>query len=116
MYASRSPRFHAATCASSTAATAARSEGSNRRGAGAFAAPAAHAATKQIRSQRTPHCTRARAGIETRRRQRAWYMLADMRLGIDFGTTRTVVAAVRDGRQPLVAFDEGGEFREHLPG
>ncbi len=39
-----------------------------------------------------------------------------MRLGIDFGTTRTVVAAVRDGRQPLVAFDEGGEFREHVPG
>jgi molecular chaperone DnaK (HSP70) len=39
-----------------------------------------------------------------------------MRLGIDFGTTRTVVAAVRDGRQPLVAFDEGGEFREYVPG
>jgi molecular chaperone DnaK (HSP70) len=39
-----------------------------------------------------------------------------MRLGIDFGTTRTVVAAVRDGRHPLVAFDEGGEFREHVPG
>lgn len=39
-----------------------------------------------------------------------------MRLGIDFGTTRTVVATVRDGRHPLVAFDDGGEFREHLPG
>jgi molecular chaperone DnaK (HSP70) len=39
-----------------------------------------------------------------------------MRLGIDFGTTRTVVAAVLDGRHPLVAFDEGGEFREHVPG
>jgi molecular chaperone DnaK (HSP70) len=39
-----------------------------------------------------------------------------MRLGIDFGTTRTVVAAVQDGRHPLVAFDEGGEFREHIPG
>lgn len=43
-------------------------------------------------------------------------MLAAMRLGIDFGTTRTVVAAVRDGRQPLAAFDHGGEFRDHLPG
>ena len=33
-----------------------------------------------------------------------------MRLGIDFGTTRTVVAAVHDGRHPLAAFDTGGEF------
>ncbi|MBX3159478.1 MAG: Hsp70 family protein [Deltaproteobacteria bacterium] len=39
-----------------------------------------------------------------------------MRLGIDFGTTRTVVAAVLDGRHPVVAFDDGGEFREHVPG
>jgi molecular chaperone DnaK (HSP70) len=39
-----------------------------------------------------------------------------MRLGIDFGTTRTVVAAVDDGRHPIAAFDEGGEFREHVPG
>ena len=39
-----------------------------------------------------------------------------MRLGIDFGTTRTVVSAAVDGRYPLAAFDEGGEFREHVPG
>ena len=39
-----------------------------------------------------------------------------MRLGIDFGTTRTVVALARDGRHPLVAFDAGGEFVEHVPG
>ncbi|HWM84334.1 MAG TPA: Hsp70 family protein [Kofleriaceae bacterium] len=39
-----------------------------------------------------------------------------MRLGIDFGTTRTVVAAVQDGRHPLAAFDTGGEFVEHIPG
>jgi molecular chaperone DnaK len=39
-----------------------------------------------------------------------------MRLGIDFGTTRTVVAAVQDGRHPVAAFDDGGEFREHIPG
>jgi len=39
-----------------------------------------------------------------------------MRLGIDFGTTRTVVAAVQDGRHPLAAFDTGGEFSEHIPG
>jgi molecular chaperone DnaK (HSP70) len=39
-----------------------------------------------------------------------------MRLGIDFGTTRTVVSAVQDGRHPVAAFDEGGEFREHVPG
>ncbi len=43
-------------------------------------------------------------------------MLPRMRLGIDFGTTRTVVAFVQDGRHPLVAFDQGGEFREHVPG
>ena len=43
-------------------------------------------------------------------------MLPRMRLGIDFGTTRTVVASVQDGRHPVVAFDEGGEFREHIPG
>jgi molecular chaperone HscA len=39
-----------------------------------------------------------------------------MRLGIDFGTTRTVVAAVDDGRHPLAAFDDGGEFRDYIPG
>ncbi|HEY0190002.1 MAG TPA: Hsp70 family protein, partial [Kofleriaceae bacterium] len=39
-----------------------------------------------------------------------------MRLGIDFGTTRTVVAAVDDGRHPIAAFDHGGEFRDYIPG
>jgi molecular chaperone DnaK (HSP70) len=39
-----------------------------------------------------------------------------MRFGIDFGTTRTVVAAARDGRHPIVAFDDHGEFRSHVPG
>jgi len=39
-----------------------------------------------------------------------------MRLGIDFGTTRTVVVAAQDGRHPVVAFDEDGEFKEHIPG
>ncbi|MBP6846828.1 MAG: Hsp70 family protein, partial [Kofleriaceae bacterium] len=39
-----------------------------------------------------------------------------MRLGIDFGTTRTVVAAVQDGRHPLAVFDDDGEFRDHVPG
>jgi len=39
-----------------------------------------------------------------------------MRFGIDFGTTRTVVAAVQDGRHPIVAFDDHGEFRSHIPG
>jgi len=39
-----------------------------------------------------------------------------MRLGIDFGTTRTVVAAVQDGRHPVAAFDHGGEFHDYVPG
>ncbi|MBK9031361.1 MAG: Hsp70 family protein [Myxococcales bacterium] len=39
-----------------------------------------------------------------------------MRLGIDFGTTRTVVAAVQDGRHPLASFDDDGEVRAHVPG
>lgn len=39
-----------------------------------------------------------------------------MRLGIDFGTTRTVVAAVVDGRHPVAAFDDHGEFRDYIPG
>jgi molecular chaperone DnaK (HSP70) len=39
-----------------------------------------------------------------------------MKLGIDFGTTRTVVAAVDDGRHPIASFDEGGEHRAYIPG
>jgi len=39
-----------------------------------------------------------------------------MKLGIDFGTTRTVVAAVEDGRHPIASFDEGGEYRAYIPG
>jgi molecular chaperone DnaK (HSP70) len=39
-----------------------------------------------------------------------------MRLGIDFGTTRTVVSTAVDGRYPVATFDDGGEFREHVPG
>lgn len=39
-----------------------------------------------------------------------------MRLGIDFGTTRTVVAAVDDGRHPIAAFDHDREFRDYVPG
>src|ERR1043166_2334695 len=41
---------------------------------------------------------------------------AGMRLGIDFGTTRTVVAAVDDGRHPIAAFDHDREFRDYVPG
>ncbi|HET9954261.1 MAG TPA: Hsp70 family protein [Polyangiaceae bacterium] len=39
-----------------------------------------------------------------------------MRLGIDFGTTRTVVAAVRDGRYPVAAFEMGRGFVDFVPG
>src|SRR5579859_4193059 len=39
-----------------------------------------------------------------------------MRLGVDFGTTRTVVAAADRGNYPVVGFsDEDGELREWLP-
>ncbi len=39
-----------------------------------------------------------------------------MRLGIDFGTTRTVVAAVRDGRYPVATFETDAGFVDYLPG
>jgi len=37
------------------------------------------------------------------------------RLGIDFGTTRTVVAAVEDGNYPVCSFQDRGELREYVP-
>lgn len=39
-----------------------------------------------------------------------------MRLGIDFGTTRTVIAAVRDGRYPVASFHTAAGFQSFLPG
>ncbi|NLE88950.1 MAG: Hsp70 family protein [Myxococcales bacterium] len=39
-----------------------------------------------------------------------------MRLGIDFGTTRTVVAAVHRGRYPVVSFESPDGFSDYLPG
>ncbi len=39
-----------------------------------------------------------------------------MRLGIDLGTTRTVVVAAQDGRYPIASFDAGGAFHEWIPG
>lgn len=39
-----------------------------------------------------------------------------MRLGIDFGTTRTVIAAVNAGRYPVVSFEVDGTFSDFLPG
>ncbi len=38
-----------------------------------------------------------------------------MRLGVDFGTTRTIVAAAMDGRYAVASFDVNGEYREYLP-
>ncbi len=39
-----------------------------------------------------------------------------MKLGIDFGTTRTVVAAAVDGRYPVASFDVGDRLVDHIPG
>ncbi len=39
-----------------------------------------------------------------------------MRLGIDFGTTRTVVAAAHRGRYPVVSFETADGFHDYLPG
>ena len=39
-----------------------------------------------------------------------------MRLGIDFGTTRTVVACADRGNYPVLSFeDENGDARDYLP-
>ena len=43
-------------------------------------------------------------------------MAGRMRLGIDFGTTHTVVAAATDGRYPVAAFDTGHGFSPFVPG
>ncbi len=39
-----------------------------------------------------------------------------MRLGIDFGTTRTVVAAAVDGRYPVAVFETPRGFADFIPG
>jgi molecular chaperone DnaK (HSP70) len=39
-----------------------------------------------------------------------------MRLGVDFGTTRSVVAAVQDGRYPVASFATDDGFVDYLPG
>lgn len=38
-----------------------------------------------------------------------------MRIGIDFGTTRTVVAGITDGNYPICSFEYGGRIREYIP-
>ena len=43
-------------------------------------------------------------------------MFHHVRLGIDLGTTRTVVAAADDGRYPLASFEIDGAFRDWIPG
>jgi molecular chaperone DnaK (HSP70) len=39
-----------------------------------------------------------------------------VRLGIDLGTTRTVVSAALDGRFPIASFDVDGAYHEWIPG
>ena len=39
-----------------------------------------------------------------------------MRVGIDLGTTRTVIASAEDGRHPVAAFEIEGGWRDWLPG
>jgi molecular chaperone DnaK (HSP70) len=38
-----------------------------------------------------------------------------MRLGIDFGTTRTVVVGIEDGNYPVCTFSWEGETKDHIP-
>lgn len=38
-----------------------------------------------------------------------------MRLGIDFGTTRTVIASVEDGNYPICTFNCEADFKEYIP-
>lgn len=39
-----------------------------------------------------------------------------VRVGIDLGTTRTVIASAEDGRHPVAAFEIEGGWRDWLPG
>lgn len=39
-----------------------------------------------------------------------------LHLGIDFGTTRTVVSCAKDGRYPVISFETEGGFVDYLPG
>jgi len=41
---------------------------------------------------------------------------ATLHLGIDFGTTRTVVSCAKDGRYPVVSFESEAGFVDYLPG
>ena len=38
-----------------------------------------------------------------------------IRLGIDFGTTRTVVAAQENGNYPVCTLSRAGEVKEYIP-
>ena len=38
-----------------------------------------------------------------------------MKLGIDLGTTRTLVACADRGNYPVVSFDDDGDLHEHIP-
>ena len=39
-----------------------------------------------------------------------------MRLGIDFGTTRTVVASAQGGRYPVATFESAHGYSDYIPG
>lgn len=58
-------------------------------------------------SPATPRCAR---------RSRGRYAAAPVRLGIDLGTTRTVVARVDGGRHPIVSFETDAGRAEWIPG
>lgn len=70
--------------------------------------PSSRRRTERRRAQRV-RTLFGRSGLIPRYAQR-------VRLGIDFGTTRTVVAAVDDGRHPVVTFDLDDAYGTWLSG
>src|SRR6187402_788285 len=69
-------------------------------------------ALSRARSKNSRRIAPATCPLRTKGRKIAWLM----RLGIDFGTTRTVIAAVDEGRYPVAQFETAQGYSDFVPG